>query len=246
MQTNLVQCPNCHTIHKVDILLDAQEMIDELPTKDFLEEKPNDSSIFENRAYELTNFEENKFRAIPSGSKIEIYSTPTALEINIPPHGFDVTDIFLIGFTTFWLGFVAIWTIFAAMASILFAIFSIPFWLVGIGLATGLVSKFTEKQFIELDRYSLIITKTGLFYKKIYMLDIEDIQALQKQKTSFKSLLKNIRVSGAASSQKNRLLPTIKTRNGDITLLEFVSEREQNWGISVLKQGISKFSERKV
>lgn len=246
VQTNLIQCPNCHRIHKINELLEAQETIGDLPTKDFLENKPKGPSIFKNRQYELTNFEEHNFRQIPSGSKIEIYATPTNLEINIPSHGFEGTDIFLIGFTTFWLGFVAFWTFFASMASIFFAMFSIPFWLVGIGLATGLVSKFTEKQFIELDKYSLIITKTGLFYKKIYMLDIEDIKSLIKQKPTFKSSFKSVRSSGTSSSKSTRLLPTIKTRKEDITLFEFVSEEEQNWGIRVLKQGIAKFSERKV
>lgn len=246
VQTNLIQCPNCHTIHKINQLLEAQDKIDERPTKDFLEERPKGPSIFENRQYELTKFEEDSFRQIPSGSKIEIYSTPTTLEINMPSHGFEGTDIFLIGFTTFWLGFVAVWTFFASMASILFALFSIPFWLVGLGLAKGLIGKFTEKQFIELDRYSLIITKTGLFYKKIYMLDIEDVQAIERQKPSMKSSFKNIRFSGTTSNKNGSLLPTVKTRNGDITLFEFVSEKEQKWGIKVLKQGIQKFAERKV
>ena len=170
VQTNIIQCPNCYTIHKVDVLLNAQDEIKELPTKNFLEEKPKDNSIFDNRKFELTNFEDdlsNNFPKIPRNSNIDVYITPMTLEINIPPKGFEGTDLFLIGFTIFWLIFVAFWTLFASMASILFAMFSIPFWLIGIGLATGLINKFTEKQFIELDRYSLSITKTALFSKYI-------------------------------------------------------------------------------
>lgn len=248
VQTNLIQCPSCHTIHRIDEILNMQETIDELPTKGFLKEKHKGPSIFENRKYELTNFEEDNlnFQSVPSDSKIEIYSTPTALEITIPAHGFEAADAFIILFTTFWLGFVAFWTFFAAMGSIFFAMFSIPFWLVGIGLASGLINKFTEKQFIELDRYSLNITKTGLLSKKVYMLDMEDIQAIRRQKPSMKSSFRNIQASGTAANKNNRLLPTIKTRNAEITIFEFVSEREQKWGIRILKEAITKYSKRKI
>lgn len=256
VHTNLVQCPNCHTIHKVNVLLDAQDKIEELPTKGFLDEKPS-NTIFDNRKYELTNFEdgvedgvedkfENAFQAVPINSRIETYNTSTNLEIYIPTKGFEATDIFLIFFTTFWLCFVALWTFFAAMASILFAMFSIPFWFVGLGLATSLVSKFTEKQSIELDKYSLIITKTALFSKNIYEFDMEDIRAIQKEKASLKSSFRNVRFAGFGSGKTGSLLPTIKTRNMDLTVFEFVSEQEQNWGMRVLKQGIAKFAERKV
>jgi hypothetical protein len=57
----------------------------------------------------LTAFE-SRFAAPPKGSKIEIFDTRTTLELNIPPCGFQNSDIFIIGFSTFWLCFVAFWT----------------------------------------------------------------------------------------------------------------------------------------
>lgn len=132
IQTNLIQCPNCYAIHRLDELMDNQSRLennmiepDEMPI--YKENLEDDNLIFSNWDYDLMAFESH-FAAPPKGSKIEIFDTRTTLEIDIPPCGFQNSDIFIIGFSTFWLCFVAFWTTMILSAGVWFmALFSIPF-----------------------------------------------------------------------------------------------------------------------
>lgn len=245
IQTNLVQCPNCHQIHKVNLLLDKQGEIDKMPVVDFAEKVQPSNEIFDNNQYEIMPARGN-FKSPPSDSRVEFLETITSLEIIVPKRRFKPEDIFLAIFTTFWLCFVFVWTGLALWgAGILFALFSIPFWLVGIGMASGLLKGLTEKQIIELDRYTLMITKVRLLSKKIYEIDVEDIKSIEIQRASIANSLKNIRFTSKNNLKKGiNGSPTIKTKKVDITLFESLSKAEQDWGIRIIKQGVAKFSER--
>ncbi|KAG2493916.1 hypothetical protein HYH03_007852 [Edaphochlamys debaryana] len=74
----------------------------------------------------------------PAGTRVQLSSSDSRLDIEIPPRGFTADSAFTGAFAVAWNAFVAIWT-FSALASggILFALFSAPFWLAGAQLAKG-------------------------------------------------------------------------------------------------------------
>lgn len=252
VQTNLIQCPNCYAIHRLDELLDNQNRVPEIEREDempiYQEKFEEDNSIFDNRNFDLMPMESH-FASPPKGSKIEIFDTRTTLEINTPPSGFRGSDSFVIIFSIFWLGFVAFWTTMVLIMGAWFmALFSIPFWLVGIGMVSGLFGRLFGRQLIEVDKYTLKITKSGLLSKKIYEFDVEDIDSIAMQKPNFSNFFKNAKFSNSSASNTNskQVLPTIKIGIKDVTFFEFLSETEQVWVIKTLKQAVQKFAEKRV
>ena len=145
VQTNLIQCPSCKTIHKLSRLIDNQ---DNKPVK----EKPVYKTNYDHR--EMASLSDN-LPEKPTGSKLEVFATYSSVEIIAPPVRFKTTDLFVAGFGGFWLLFIAFWTFMAAQASIIFALFSIPFWLVGFGMVGGLIRRLAEKQYIEVDSQNI-------------------------------------------------------------------------------------------
>jgi len=131
--------------------------------------------------------------------------------------------------------------------SLVYGLFSIPFWLVGIGTVSGVLSRIVERQVIEIDKYTLRILKSALFFKKVYDFDIMDIDSIGNQKANFSNLFKGAKFNTSAKtlSNKKRTLPTIRVGIKDVTIFEFLSETEQIWGIGILKQAIQRFAEKK-
>ncbi len=256
VQTNLVQCPKCYKIHHLDTLITAQKTIG-LPSNfedKFIENEQGGISIFENRNSDLITVTDDlidanvDFKAPPANSHIESFGTSTMLEIIIPPKKFQAGDIGLIIFVTFWLGFLVVWTSMVIMLGAVFmALFSIPFWLVGIGMVLGITTSLTQKQSIELDRYSLRIIKKGWFLSTLHDIDVDDIVGIHREKSTLKNSFKNLQVTSNNSNNKNQTeLPTLQLKSESITFLEHGSQEEMNWAIHILKQGILKFSEKKL
>jgi len=254
VQTNLIQCPSCYAIHRLDELIDNQNRLednfvepDEMPI--YKEKFEEDNSIFSNRDFDLLPIE-TRFTQPPKGSKIEIFDTRTSLEINIPPAGFQASDIFIAGFSVFWLGFVAFWTTMVLWSGAWFmALFSIPFWLVGIGMVTGIIGRLFGRQLIEVDKYTLRLTKSGILSKKVYDFDIEDIDSINRQKVNMANMFKNGKFNAGNSnnnSNQKETLPTIRIGIKDVTIFDSLSETEQIWGITTLKQAIQQFAGKKV
>jgi len=255
VQTNLVQCPRCFQIHQLNELVQRQKNLDNISNEElkesqteYKEKEERDNTIFNSSNFDLLPFDSNSFPKPPKGSKIEMFETSAALEIDVPPRKLSGLDLFPIGFTIFWLGFITIWTSFAIWGGAGFmALFSIPFWLAGFGMASGLVSGLVQKQKIEIDRYLLKITKKSIFRTKVYEFDIEDIDFVGMKKATFKNTFKGI--SNAKNQVGNRnqqssILPTISIGIKDYTLFEHITEVEQHWGIKTLKAAITKYSER--
>lgn len=254
VQTNLIQCPSCYAIHRLDELIDNQNRLednvvepDEMPI--YKEKFEEDNSIFSNRDFDLLPIE-TRFTQPPKGSKVEIFDTRTSLEINIPPAGFQASDIFIAGFSVFWLGFVAFWTTMVLWSGAWFmALFSIPFWLVGIGMVTGIIGRLFGRQLIEVDKYTLRLTKSGILSKKVYDFDIEDIDSINRQKVNMANMFKNGKFNAGNSnnnSNQKETLPTIRIGIKDVTIFDSLSETEQIWGITTLKQAIQQFAGKKV
>lgn len=256
VQTNLVQCPNCYQIHQLNELIQRQQNLNDI-TDDELEiyrteykaKEERDNDIFNN--FDLLPFESNNFSQPPKGSRIEIFETSAALEIEIPPRKFSGIDLFPIGFTVFWLGFITLWTGFAIFGGAgIMALFSIPFWLVGFAMASGLISSLMQRQRIEIDRYLLKITKKSFLRTKTYEFDVEDIDFIGMKKADFQNSFKNItnanNQGGGTNKKSQSVLPTISIGIKNHPIFEYVTEAEQRWGIKILKAAITKFAERKI
>ncbi len=220
VQTDLVKCPNCNTIHKVSELVETKALVQQ--------------------SYELA--------APPTGSGIDVFNTRSTLEMEIPPRKLNGFDLFPLGFSIAWLSFITFWTFMAAQASVFFALFSIPFWVVGFSMLSGVLTGLTERQFIELDNYSLRITKKGLLSKKVVEIDIEDIDKIGMKNVK---LAQSFKALGRIGQMKNRagktpLLPTITHGIKDTVILDNVTEQEMEWGLELLKASLMRIAEKRV
>ncbi len=78
----------------------------------------------------------------PSNSSIKLQRSFNRLSLDIPPSGLRGELLALGGFALFWNGFIFFWTFMSVAmgAPIIFSLFSIPFWVVGIGMLSMVVS----------------------------------------------------------------------------------------------------------
>lgn len=221
VQTDLVQCPNCHSIHKVSELIETKELVQQ--------------------SYELSQ---------PSGSNIDVFNTRSTMEMIIPPRKLNALDLFPLGFSVAWLSFITFWTFMAAQGSIFFALFSIPFWIVGLSMLSGVITSVTEQQTIELDIYNLKITKKSLLSKNVVEIDLQDIDAIGMKNIKITQAFKAIGRIGSHSNNRSKgnkpLLPTISHGIKDTTILENVTDVEMKWGLDLLKVAMMRIAEKKV
>jgi len=100
------------------------------------------------------------FQALPqpSGSKIQILHQADQLVLKIPPGGFTLSVLPILGFATFWLCFVAFWTWGASQASFFFALFSIPFWIAGFFMASLVLRQVLLSTTLELSPHHLLLS----------------------------------------------------------------------------------------
>lgn len=230
VQTNLIQCTSCSSIHRLNQLVENHE---QKPTR------PVYKSNFEHRN-ELIRFDSNLPQK-PLGSKVQVMTTSSSLEVIASTRPFGGADIFVMFFATFWLGFVAIWTFFAAMGAIIMALFSIPFWLVGISMWVGIIKRLTEKQVIEADNYSIRIVKKNLFSTSLEEIPLNEISKIHIKGINSKNPFSNVGShtttrsvrTGAKSTQA--LAPTISSGVKDVPFFENALEAEQDWMMDILR-----------
>ena len=94
----------------------------------------------------------------PMDARILIERRPDKLFLYIPPMGFQLGLLPVMGFAVFWLAFIAFWTAGAlglfggrmGLENILFACFSIPFWLVGFAMLGGCLWAMTVSRLVYL------------------------------------------------------------------------------------------------
>lgn len=239
VKTDLVQCRNCSEIHKLSLLIRNEEQENEK------------YGGFPDRVYR-SNFEDRAARSSlslrevpekPAGSKIEVFSTYSTLEVVVPPRKIDVGDIFILGFATFWLSFVAVWTFFAASAFILMAAFSIPFWAVGIFMAGGIIKRLTETQRIEIDENMVTISKRSLFFKQKEEIPFYNINKIGYKAASTRngfSSMSNTMQSSNSRGSKQIELPTIQAGVEDIIFFENAISAEQEWMIDILNKVVQR------
>lgn len=226
VQTDLIQCPNCKTIHQLSQLMEGQSSYT----------KPVRSGY--SSRYEVFSGDE-PLPPVPAGSDIQVFPTYSSVEFSIPPGGFGAMDAFLTFFTLFWIGFVAVWTFFASQAFFVMALFSLPFWWVGMQLAQNLIRRLFEHQTIILDAQMLKIVRKGVFVNNTEELTVNQIDTIDFLPANLKRGFRNI---GMGNNQRKMMtngktqmvLPTIRVGVKDYSFFENAKEAEQEWAIKIL------------
>lgn len=107
--------------------------------------------------------------AKPPGSKIQLTKSWDALEIIIPPTGWQPSMIFLGTFAIAWNSFILFWTINALSApfpvNLPFALFSLPFWGAGGFMMYGFLFSIWGSIRLRLDRQKIALTYNLLGFK---------------------------------------------------------------------------------
>ncbi|MDZ7956748.1 MAG: serine/threonine-protein kinase [Aulosira sp. DedQUE10] len=107
--------------------------------------------------------------AKPAGSKIQLTKNWDALEIIIPPTGWQASMIFLGSFAIAWNSFILFWTIGALSApfpiNLPFALFSLPFWGAGGFMMYGFLFSIWGSIQLRLDRQQITLTHKLLGFK---------------------------------------------------------------------------------
>ena len=106
----------------------------------------------------------------PADARILIQRRPDKLFVYVPPFGFRLAVLPVMGFAVFWLGFVAFWTAGAlgmfggrmGLENILFACFSIPFWLVGFAMLGGCLWAMGASRLVYMDA-SILMTRLKVY-----------------------------------------------------------------------------------
>jgi hypothetical protein len=120
------------------------------------------------------------------------------LFVHTPPTGMRAGTWALMGFATFWLGFVGFWTAGALgvffgnnngirWENALFAAFSTPFWLVGFGMAGGVLWMARGRRIVHLDASQLTTELRCLFWRRRKIIDRAAVQCAREGVMTIKS-----------------------------------------------------------
>lgn len=183
----------------------------------------------------------DKINNPPTGTKMRIKKGfDDSIELFYPKQGFKASMIFQVFFTLFWIGFVAFWTWGASQGSVIFAMFSIPFWLVGIGMLSGLINSISETQTLKLSRTSLIIKKARPIRPKSFEINVKDIQSIRMKNLkmnnpfamfgNMKLMFKMQKSFGMGGIEMPAIISGVKTEY----FFEDANDAEQEWVTSTL------------
>jgi eukaryotic-like serine/threonine-protein kinase len=99
----------------------------------------------------------------PTGTRIQMQKSPTALSITMPPPGLRGETVGIGLFGLVWNGFVLMWAMMAILSGAGIAIlFTIPFLVVGFGMLTGLVNAMLAGVTLEIDPQRFLLTRRML------------------------------------------------------------------------------------
>ncbi len=125
----------------------------------------------------------------PVDARIVMERRPDKLFIYVPPMGFRLGLLPVMGFAVFWLAFVAFWTAGAlglfggrmGLENILFACFSIPFWLVGFAMLGGCFWAMTASRLVYLDASILMTRLKALLFSWRWSISRDQVQTVRMQ-----------------------------------------------------------------
>ncbi len=209
ISTNLAQCGNCQSIHKLD------ELVGQKTESPVMTKPPRGSNI----------------KLSTKGD--------SNVEITLPALGFKMSHIPIIVFMTFWLGFVAFWTSMAAVGSIIFALFSIPFWAVGIFMLLSVLNSIREEQTIQVNSKEIRVVKQRVTNSSIKTFSVQDVERIEMklQNMDIRQFHLAFRNSSRVSRQgKTSIisLPCIIAGVDQHSFFEHALEAEQDWVVSFL------------
>lgn len=98
----------------------------------------------------------------PAGSRIQLDRSADTITVVIPPAGLTPEILSFAGFAVFWNAFILVWTIGAASGSLVFALFSIPFWMVGLGMLSGLAFAIAGQSNLTINRDTFCLKNSVL------------------------------------------------------------------------------------
>jgi len=179
----------------------------------------------------------------PKGGRIAFSMEAGSTAVfQIPRRRISGADVGTMGFTAFWLGFIAFWTWGAAHGSIAFALFSIPFWIVGLGMAGGILNSLLERETLELTDDELRIFKIRPLMPRRYFIPYADIESISMEGTlprdavtamRYMQRLKATPEGGFAVS-----VPTVAYGVRKTRFAETVSEAEAKWLVAVIRAAV--------
>jgi eukaryotic-like serine/threonine-protein kinase len=119
----------------------------------------------------------------PFGSRVKLTISSTIdgdrLEVFIPPAGWSIELIPVMGFALFWNSFLVVWTAGAAKASVFFALFSIPFWIVGFGMIIFILTALVGNARLVITKDTFTIEQSIFWFKFVASGKIADIQKVE-------------------------------------------------------------------
>lgn len=131
----------------------------------------------------------------PSGSKIQLTKSLSALEVLIPPSGLDASNTFIALFAIAWNAGIFAWTAGAlslpSPINIALAILSLPFWGVGIFMVYWILFSLFGKTRLRLNQYHISLTHE-LFGAKFHNPRPETISNINKVVYTPKNFTKDI------------------------------------------------------
>jgi hypothetical protein len=133
----------------------------------------------------------------PFDAWIIVDRAPDRMIIAVPPFGMRAATWGLLGFAIFWLAFISFWTA-AALGvffnhgrvrpqNALFAAFSTPFWIVGIGMLTGVLWSARGTRRVYLDASTLYTESRCLFARWRKTIDRADVQCAREGAVKFRN-----------------------------------------------------------
>ena len=165
----------------------------------------------------------------PRGSKVILHKDVDSLEIIIPPTGFRLEMLNVLGFAIFWNSFIFSWTVavitFAPFPiNVPFILFSLPLWIAGIGMIRGILWDLFGQLQLSLNRQQICLTHKMLGFKYNHRSPglRADITNLEYTKKAFEN--------DSAGGRKNiEAQLNIQVGTSDYRLGENLNLSELNW-----------------
>lgn len=123
----------------------------------------------------------------PFNARGRVERTRHELLVEMPRSGMRVGHWAMAGFATFWLGFIGFWTLGALGVFFMkdgdigpfnvgAACFSIPFWIVGFGMAGGVIWSAFSSKTVRLDRTGMSTTTRCLLWSRNRWIEVARVQ----------------------------------------------------------------------
>ncbi len=226
-----IGCPVCRTV------LEIEMPHKELPAPQ-AEEKP---------------FQPEKDKQLvivpPEGSRLESYRySPSVMEILAPRPVFNPRMYRPLLFVAGWFAFVFFLSVVSAGMGPVLLLFSIPLLFVGLSMLYGMSKTLTEKQDIDLIGNHLKINKTRIFNSENISIPYHKIEKIGLTRPGTKLISTNLNNMGTPRSPRySSNVPTVFYDGGKkATLLEYVSDREKQWAVDLLRGFVREVAEVEV